>query len=257
MLEGVRVVCPAQNESVRVAAWNVLRGTLTDRIATTIWNTKASVVLLSECDIGMARSGNRDTVADIAMRLGMEHHAFAAEFKELTLGNSEECAEFLGQTNTVALHGNAVISRRPITRASRIPLDDGGAWEGRKQARIGGRNALVAEIDGIWYASTHFESFRGPGDRAAEMMRLVRGLNDLGAARCVIGGDFNTKTPFEPLFDVAEKAWFRWEDANIDAGRFQGRKLDWFFYRGLTAIGAGVHDGTGISDHDLITLEVA
>lgn len=248
--ETVRVVQPS---SLRVAAWNVQRGGAVDEIAARLRDLKIDVALLSECDIGMARSGNRDTVAEIADRLGM-YHACAVEFRELGLGNAEEREGFVGQANSTGLHVNAVLSRHRFRRVARIVLDDGDAWLESDQPRIGGRNAVAAEIDGVWYAAAHLESRCDPEERERQMRRLTAALS--GADRAVIGGDFNTRAGIEPLFATAEVAGFGWADANVDEGRFAGRKLDFFFVRGVRGIEPAVHDASGISDHDLITLTV-
>ncbi len=256
MFDAVRVVDRCSAKSVHtVAAWNIQRGIHVGDVARKLMAVQASVALLSECDVGMARSGNRDTVAGIADELGMAH-AFAVEFEEQTLGNEDERHRLVGLKNTDALHGNAVLSASSITAASRIALDDGGLWEADYQARIGGRIALACRIGDVWFVSAHFDSRGGPGNRAAEMERLVKGLNGLGAARCVVGGDFNTKTDQEPLFDVAGREFFGFSAANVEGGRFEGRKFDWFFYRGVDVRCPQIYDASGISDHDLITVEV-
>lgn len=238
-----------------IAAWNVGRGTFVGDIARSLQRVNASVCLLSECDIGMARSGNRDTVKDIAERLGMGH-AFAVEFQEHGLGNLAEQREFAGQENIDALHGNAILSDLPFERVLRIPLSDGEPWEDSEQPRTGGRVALAAEIGRTWFVSVHLENRTGPAKRARQANRLFTGLKKLKAKRIVIGGDLNVKLGRESLFDRAQTMNFRWKDANRDEGRFKGKRLDWFLVKGIKVKNPRTHDAAGISDHDLITLEL-
>ncbi|NKB79971.1 hypothetical protein HED49_20590 [Ochrobactrum daejeonense] len=74
-------------ETLLVAAWNAERLKYREASAERIQATGADIVLLSEADIGMARSGNRHTVADLARDLGMSY-AYGVEFVEMGLGDS-------------------------------------------------------------------------------------------------------------------------------------------------------------------------
>lgn len=280
--------------SATVAAWNVERGRDTADIARILAAVGADIALLTELDVGMARSGNRDTADEIARRLGM-HSAFAVEFIELGLGDARETAECAGQENAAGLHGNAVLSRHPILRAVVIPLDDGGFWFAGAgdpaQRRIGGRNAVAALMDfaagPVWCVAVHLESHGTPATRGHEMARLLAALNVLDPpAPVLVGGDLNTKTVDaavlsggidaqalapEPLFAVAARNGFTWEGANVPVPTTRrrawqaepppARKLDWFLSRGLRVGAPAVHPavdaaGRAISDHELLTVAI-
>ncbi|TIW86618.1 MAG: endonuclease, partial [Mesorhizobium sp.] len=70
-------------------AWNVERLRHVDAIAETIAGQAPHVVLLSEVDKGMARSGNGHLLSRLADRLG-HSYAYGVEFLELGTGNETE-----------------------------------------------------------------------------------------------------------------------------------------------------------------------
>ncbi len=263
---------------VRVAAWNVERGRRVDDLAEVIRRTGAHIALLTETDVGMARSANVDVPAALASSLGMGA-AFGVEFVELGLGDAGETASVLSgdgpRSNDRGLHGNAVLCVAPLRRARPVRIELRGDWFGeeRGQPRVGGRMAVVGEveIDGVvvTVASVHLESGSDADDRA-EQLALV--LDALGDGPAIVGGDLNTfGAPFaeladrrrlhelrtvdpsrfswpvdhEPLFHEAARRGFDWLDANLAAPttnhapdgspHHQPLHLDWLLVRGLEA----------------------
>ncbi|MFN2481911.1 MAG: hypothetical protein ABR554_10635, partial [Pyrinomonadaceae bacterium] len=71
------------SDAVRVAAWNIERGLRLDEIIGTLGShprlSRSDVLLLTELDYGMARSGNRFVAREIAEALGMSY-AFAPSY---------------------------------------------------------------------------------------------------------------------------------------------------------------------------------
>ena len=273
-----------------MGAWNIERGGGVDHVAALIKQAGVDVALISEADIGMARTGNRDTVAEIASRLGFGHCS-CVEFVELELGDDRESELFRGQQNTDALHCNAVIARFPIEQAAGIPLDEGGRWfrglPGKGQRRVGGRIALAVRFampQRIWFVSTHFESEGNARDRSREARRLVEGLDRVcGGAAVVLGGDFNfasyvlgtlhdgqATAQAEPSFAVFKEAGFEWVDANADEPTTRAhpwqhdhvrKRIDWLFVRGAGVSNSGTAAavdaiGQAISDHDLVHCDI-
>ena len=274
---------------VQVAAWNLERCKHVEASAAVLAARQVDLVLATEMDWGCARSHQRHTTADLAAALGLGY-VFGVEFVELALGDAREAAQHVGESNLHGLHGNAVLSRFPIGRSALIPLDDGGKWYishlKQGQRRIGGRNAIAAEIlapsGPFWAVSVHFESESTPEQRAASARRLLDAVNDLSSgAPVVIGGDFNVfelsrqelddhamlaaPGSVEPTFDVFAAAGFGWHHVNapgVTTRRHpwqpkdrRGLKIDWLFIRDMTGshpwIAAALGpDGTVISDHD-------
>ncbi|WP_454855752.1 hypothetical protein [Rhizobium binxianense] len=126
-----------------VAAWNAERLKYHAPSVELVRRSGADVLLLSEADLGMARAGNRHTVAELARDLDMSY-VYGVEFVELGLGDSREREWHANETNSVGFHGNALLTRLPIQDAALIRLDDGGVWwtDARDgQGRLGSRMA--------------------------------------------------------------------------------------------------------------------
>jgi endonuclease/exonuclease/phosphatase family metal-dependent hydrolase len=281
--------------TLRVAAWNLERCTDVEASAAVLRRAGAAVALLSEMDFGMARSGNRHTARDLAGSSGAGY-AFGVEFVELGLGMGRELVDHAGRSNAESLHGNAVVSALPFRDPVMIRLDRGGAWFGLDwhHRRIGGRMALGVTVElargPVVLVSTHLENRSTPEDRRRDMERILATLDaSAPGLPAVVAGDLNTaampdlaaepgrgwfEAPAarEPLFDAMAAAGFDWRLANtpeqtrrhIPDGRPAPRaaRIDWLFTRGLEASGprtwpAVDDDGAPLSDHELITVDIA
>jgi endonuclease/exonuclease/phosphatase family metal-dependent hydrolase len=278
---------------IKIAAWNAERCKYPAPSAALVAGTQADIVLLSELDVGMARSGNRHTAAELAAALGMGY-AFAVEYVELGLGDDREKLWHEGQSNAIGLHGNGILSRAPLNDLVVIRIDEGGRWFAGHQTtmerRIGWRMAIGASVQAgassLFVVSVHLESSTDAADRARQVEVLLHAVDDCAHGRpVVIGGDFNTSAlpvaeegsrdwfdqpaEHELLFAVFEAAGYDWRRANqpsaTERTRPDGtpkppfRKIDWFFTRGIAAsqprkIAAVDAQGSAISDHDMLTL---
>lgn len=239
-----------------VATWNIQRGRKLFEISRKLFSHNIDVALLQECDVGMARSGNVHVPRSLADGLELDHRS-VVEFEEDGLGNFEERSLLPGQQNIRGLHCNAILAEKIPRITHQIELTAGREWTASDQPREGGRVALAVKIDGITFVNVHFESRTTAEKRGVQMHRLFKSLDKIKADRCVIGGDFNNKFGYsEPLFDIAALNGFHWKRANVDHGRFAGKRLDWFFYRNVEVRNPQTIDATGISDHDLMTLDV-
>ena len=286
---------PAQApQQLRIAAWNLERCRYVGESVRLLKRAGADICLLSEMDLGMARSGNRDTAADLAAALDMGH-AYGVEFIELDHGDARETAAYGETPNAAGLHGNAIASRFTIDRAAMLPLANGGLWfagdaKGR-QRRIGGRMALAVRHllpQPLWVVAVHFESRMDPLDRDREARVLLSHIGALCSDEPVLlGGDFNCKsikengllgeqvlkTPqdTEPMFSRLAEAGFDWWHSNspgVTTRRHPWqdpaeprRKLDWFFSRGLTChdprvVAAADRSQGNLSDHEMILVSV-
>ncbi len=280
--------------SLRVGAFNAERLKSRPAVRGLMRQAGAQVTLLSEVDLGMARSGNTHNIRDLIQGSG-EGYLYGVEFVELDLGSADEVRQCAGQHNARSLHGNAIVTGLVLERPHLIPLEESGLWfPGIKgaQRRIGGRMALAARLAeaprSLWVVSTHLESKTDPADRQAQVRALLRGLEAIaGSEPCVIGGDFNTKAlprgederhllleapeRYEPLFGNLREAGFEWRHANLalptqtpgptnkHAPPFC--KLDWIVVRGVDAsnpqvIPAVDDEGRAVSDHEMITVDL-
>jgi len=278
---------------LRLAAFNAQRLKHRPAVRTLLDEAGAHAALISEADLGMARSGNAHTVRELAAPTG-EGYLYGVEFVELDLGNAGEVREHAGEHNACGFHGNAIVTRLALEDPYLIPLEESGFWfPGRKglQRRIGGRIAVAARVAAaprpLWLVSTHLESKTDPGDRQAQMQALLRALDVLAPNdACVIGGDFNTKAlprdeagrdalldapeRHEPLFADLRSAGFEWTSANAacptqrpDPGsKPPPGKLDWIVVRGMKAANPRILPaldarGAPVSDHDMLAVDLA
>lgn len=274
-----------------VFSWNAERLKYARPSQALLGSVLPDIALLTEVDIGMARSGNRHTVRDLAEPLDYGY-VYALEFAELGLGDDREIEWHKGQTNNYGYHGNAILSRWPLTECFAVRLDDGAHWfidfEQVDQRRIGFRNAIGARTivhgEPLWCVAAHFENRATPEMRAEQARRLVAAIGSkAGAEPIVIGGDFNTSalpndqhaleeifedpSAREPMFAVLHEAGFSWTTANTKEPTCRTRpdgtpeppftRIDWFFTRGFDADDAATlpaidAEGQAISDHEAL-----
>jgi endonuclease/exonuclease/phosphatase family metal-dependent hydrolase len=190
---------PLASGAVRATAWNIERGTHLDEIVRVLRGhesmSRSDVLLLTELDYGMARSGNRHVAREIAEGLGMAY-AFAPCYVNLSKGSGlESGAE--GE-NAEALHGNAVLSRWPIRQAWSIALPNGKDKMRGREKRLGSQRAVVCEIEhpaGRFRAvSLHLDAHSSQRHRHAQMKVVLDFVERLGPLPVLIGGDWNTST---------------------------------------------------------------
>ncbi len=183
---------------LKIVAFNAERGSRYEGILALLQGDSrlrdADVILLSEVDWGMARSDNRHVARELADALGGVGYIFGIEFLELTKGEAFEL-EAAGE-NTWSFHGNAILSKFPLRHPRMLRLPRFCSWAEGTQARIGGRMALLAELETeageITVASTHLEVRTTPEGRRGQLRPLIDALTPSRAA--VIGGDLNTVT---------------------------------------------------------------
>jgi endonuclease/exonuclease/phosphatase family metal-dependent hydrolase len=241
-----------------VVFWNAERLEFVGESAAFLEAARADVLLV-EVDVGMARSGNRHTVRDLAERLGVGW-CFAVEFVELDLGDARERNRHAGSSNEAGLHGAAILSRLPLERPALVRLEASGRWFDGSfgERRVGGRIALLAEVRAIGgpvlLAAAHYESRTDPADRLEPTRLLLDAIDAHAPGRPVlIGGDLNTSTfdlaterdepavtaalaaeprrlvepePFEPLFAFAAARGYGWRECNLPAVPTQRTRPD-------------------------------
>ena len=101
------------------------------------------MLLLTELDYGMARTENRFVARELAERLGLSF-AFAPCYVALNKGSGVESG--VGGENTLALHGNALLSRFPLRGAHSVALPNGKDKMRGKEKRLGSQRAVVADV---------------------------------------------------------------------------------------------------------------
>lgn len=266
-----------------VVAWNLERCLFPPESAAHLAPHAPDLVLLSEVDHGMSRTAQRHTTEEMARAMGMAY-AYGVEFFEMGLGSESERHFCKDPENDLGWHGNAILSSAPMTRVTLCRLDDHGHWFGGPaadpgQPRLGGRMALIAEINSdrgpICAVSTHLESNSGAEHRAAQFMTLMDAVDDFAPdLPVIIGGDLNTGNHLPPDFDWRRETLFADAEARgyswsatadgmttraslIAANPEREMKLDWFATRGFepqdkAVLSSVAADGTPLSDHDAV-----
>ena len=278
---------------IKLVAWNAQYCRYIDESAKVLAGLEPDILLLSEMDYGMARSGQHHTTACLAEKLSS---GYIYGVEALDLSDS--------QTNDVGYRGNAIISPAKLGRPGLIRLS---ALQSSRA--VAGRLAVIATIEiagrEVVFASVHLENWTSPEARAGLMESLLRGIDDYAPGLpAVVAGDMNTLSfeldratandpdrfrrlikedpnrllnpiDHEPLFAVAQQYGYSWVDCNVISKsthrcnthplslRGNTRNLDWFFVRGLQSSTPRVIDATPadiawpLSDHEIICVDVA
>ncbi len=191
---------PRAGVTIRVAAWNIERGIQLDGVLEVLSSdptlAASELLLLTEVDYGMARTANRHVAREIAAGLGV-HYAFAPCYLALNKGAGVE-AEAEGE-NTLALHGNAIMSRFPLRNAHTLALPNGKDKMVGREKRLGSQHAIIAEVDhplGMFRTvALHMDAHSSQRHRHRQMRLLLDHLEGLEPRLPVlIGGDWNTTT---------------------------------------------------------------
>jgi len=216
----------ARRAGLRVAAWNVQRGARFDAILSALRDDPvlrdADVMLLSEIDCGLGRSGNRNVARELAEALGMSY-AFGPSY--LTLG--DDWGENRGRiANTTALAGTAILTRVPITRAENVDMPALRDKFSSSERRLGNKRALLVELDlpagPLVVGACHLDSNASPAQRARQLAALLDRMPGSDVATpAILGGDFNCSThdlssPFGFLRDTLAKLVRRGFRGSID-----------------------------------------
>ena len=190
----------AAEGTVRATAWNIERGKQFDNIMRALAEApsmrESDVLLLTELDYGMARTENRFVARELAERLGLAF-AFAPCYVALNKGSGVESG--VGGENTLALHGNALLSRFPLRDAHSVSLPNGKDKMRGKEKRLGNQRAVVADVLHPWGSfravSLHLDAHSTQRHRLRQMCGVLDHLELLRPRLpVIIGGDWNTST---------------------------------------------------------------
>ena len=168
---GAPVPAPAEvPEELGLLVFNMERGVHLEELGDFLQDCPGvrplDVVLANELDDGCVRSGGRNTARELAERFGW-NYAYGLEFIELVNGEDPK-----------GFHGNAVFSRWPIRRAWTVRLPEQYNWYFDRQRRIGGRCAVLAELDvggrPLGVASIHLENRTHGEGRRLQLEAVLR-----------------------------------------------------------------------------------
>ncbi len=145
------------------------------------------IILANELDDGCVRSGQLNIARELAESLGCSY-AFGLEFVELATPDDHK-----------GFHGNAIFSRFPILKAKVVRLPEAYNWYFDRQKRIGGRLAVLAELDiggtHIGVGTVHLENRTDSEGRKRQLKTVLDAAERMFPGMPVIlGGDLNTNT---------------------------------------------------------------
>jgi len=176
---------------LRVVAWNIQRGlhfeALRDALLHDPELRTADALLLSEVDLGLGRSANRNVARELANALGMSY-AFGVSY--------------------LALEDDHLELRDKYSSSEK---------------RLGRKRAMLAELETdagpIVLAQAHLDSTASSAQRAAQLATLIDRAERFGP-RVLIGGDLNTTTydhssTFALLRNVMHKLFVTGFDATV------------------------------------------
>ena len=190
----------AAAEAIRATAWNIERGARLEGVVRVLSEhplmSESDVLLLTELDYGMARSGNLHVTRELARALGMAY-AFAPCYINLSKGSGLESGT--EGENALALHGNAVLSRWPVRSAWSVALPNGKDKMRGREKRLGSQRAVVCDVEhpsGLLRAvSLHLDAHSSQRHRRRQMKVVLDFLETLSPrAPVLVGGDWNTST---------------------------------------------------------------
>jgi endonuclease/exonuclease/phosphatase family metal-dependent hydrolase len=223
----------------RAVAWNIQRGLYLDDLIPLLQNhpelSKADVLYLTETDLGMVRTQNRNIAQEIAQALKMNYF-FVPSYIHL-------CGE-----NHLGLHGNALLSRYPLENFRAIPLENCRDKMRGLDKRIGHQNVLVADIAlpfrKMCAVVAHLDAFSSQSQRANQMGSILKALED-NRHPVLIGGDWNTSTyntrnPFLTLFSFLNKLIYGVEKMQEDHYPYPERRFDKKIFQVLEKFGMEV-----------------
>ena len=257
---------------LRVVAFNAQGGARFDGILQCLTREplkSASIILLSESDLGTRRVGGRVVASELAKALGMS----CAMVPEMGLIDTDGVIR--------SYLGNAILAREPLEQVRAIAMPKLTMGYRRLHRSLGGLRrdggpaALVATIKGrgkpLEVCVAHLDSRADPMGRDSQIAAALEGIAPNG--RTIFGGDFNTTTvelrnresfqkvfremivnpkrfrnprPYEPLFGRLSEAGFEVRGANAE-GRpsftftrmippWMRPRLDWIALRELQPI---------------------
>lgn len=141
----------------------------------------------------MARSQNLHITQALGEALNLYAY-FSPSYFNLTKGHGVE--RNLTGANTLGLHGKAILSKYPLKNLQAVSLPNAINKLKSKEARIGAKRALIADLD--WQGKTltlgcaHLDAFSYSIARADQIKTMIHPIAD--RPDLLIAGDWNTNT---------------------------------------------------------------
>jgi len=252
----------APPQSLHIVDWNIDRGTRLDQVTAVLERDQPDLCTFQEVDLSDARSGRINVAEELAKRLKMRY-AYASSWQELGQGDREK----------PALQGQAILTRLPLRNVRVIRFkEQSDFWRPRAylpnwalfQRRLGGRIALVAEMDfagrTLVVYDPHLESRSGGRIQDLQMEEILADAKRYPEGTpMIIAGDFNTKYNAKAMRErLNADGWQSAFGSKSPKTHVIMFSLDWIVVRGPLQIGEGkVEHGSQGSDHLPISATVS
>ena len=255
-----------QPEILRVVSWNINRGLELNAVIDFLAGSSADLILLQEADMNARRTQCGNIRCEIAQALRM-NYVFGREFEELAQG----------EVSSPAYHGQAILSRLPISRPRILKFRCQSAfWRPRWfipplqlfQRRLGARMTLICEIRiqgrTLVVYNAHLESRGSDELRSNQLFEMLTEIRrNLPEMAVLVAGDLNldisrgsaasiiAETQLDsPLTHLGGRPTARSRHRN-------GAAIDWIMTgKGLIASNPQIHDAIGASDHYPISVQI-
>lgn len=219
----------AFSSGLRIASYNIRHGADVQMnmqvLADDITGLGIDIVGLQEVDIGAARSGGIDTMAELSAASGMPAHAFA---RGIPLGEGE--------------YGTGILSRLPFVSFAATPL-----FSGTKEQRAIGHAVMMLGERAIHFFNTHL-SFEEKSLRDVQFVQVAEMLPK--DEPWILTGDFNTDD-FAEFVPLGAAAMLNRADNYLPS--FRGKKaIDNIVLSEGWRIGEWGMLEVGHSDHEMI-----
>ena len=160
-----------------------------EKTAAHLANVTPNILLLSEFDNGMARTGQRHTAEVIASQ-----YSFRVELHELVLVRNTERVFFTKDLHMLVWHGHKILLSVPFVQTALVRLDNNGYWFSSggnavdlQLPHLGGRMTIKSvvpnDIGLFCLVSTHLESNAVAVHRQTQM-QILRNTIDTIAPIC-------------------------------------------------------------------------
>ncbi len=187
-------------ENYRAVAWNIERGRHFKGVLEILGQhpeiSQSDIFLITEADLGMARSSNRNVARELCQQLGLNYY-FVPSYINLSKGCGHE-AEYDGD-NKLGIHGNAIFSRYPLKNFRTANLPNGKDKMRGNEKRIGHQRAVICDVElgkqTLTLACAHLDAHSSQFHRRLQLEQVINTLDETNTQQpTLIGGDWNTCT---------------------------------------------------------------
>ena len=228
----------------RVMSYNIHHGVGPDerldleRIAALIKTQRVDIVALQEVDRGVARSGKRDLIAELAKLTGMKFYF-------------EKNIDYQG-----GQYGNAVLSRFPILSGTNTH------YQMLREREQRGLLHVVVDVGGrkLLFMNTHLDYRRDDAERLMNIKQMKETIGKYPGLPVIFCGDFNDvpgSRTYERLSEFMTDTWKKAGKGNgfTFSSGLPGKRIDYIWCSGAVTPASAAVPESNASDHLPVVVE--